>query len=86
MVFYVKQNLQRKYQLVAGVHLINIMNIPVYFSTVNNIIVNILHVISKKGIHEAPLWLYWGFLNSRKNEKVLCKDENHNSENMNVNL
>ena len=46
MVFDVKQYLQRKCCLVSGGHLLDIMDIQVYSSTVKSISVQLLHVIS----------------------------------------
>ena len=48
MVFDVKQSLQRKCRLVAGGHLIDMLDIQVYSSTVRSISVQLLHVISHK--------------------------------------
>ena len=48
MVFDVKQNLQRKCRLVAGGHLVDMLDIQVYSSTVKSISVQLLHVISHK--------------------------------------
>ena len=45
MVFDAKQSLQRKCRLVAGGHLVDMMDIQVYLSTVKSISVQILHVI-----------------------------------------
>ena len=48
MVYDVKQDLTRKARLVAGGHLVDMMDIQVYSSTVNSISVQLLHVISHK--------------------------------------
>ena len=48
MVFDVKQSLQRKCRLVAGGHLVDMLDIQVYSSTVKSISVQLLHVISHK--------------------------------------
>ena len=48
MVFDVKKDLTRKARLVAGGHLVDIMNIQVFSSTVKSIIIQLLHVISHK--------------------------------------
>ena len=48
MVYDVKQNLQRKCQLVAGGHLVDMMDIQVYSSMVKSISVQLLHVISHR--------------------------------------
>ena len=48
MVFDVKQDLRRKCRLVAGGHLVDMMDIQVYSSTVISISIQLLHVISHK--------------------------------------
>ena len=48
MIFHVKKDLQSKSQLMADGTIIDIMDIPVYSSTVKNIRVQHLHVISHK--------------------------------------
>ena len=45
MEFDVKQDLRSKSQLMAGGHTIDMMDIPVHSSTVNNISVQLLYVI-----------------------------------------
>ena len=71
MVFDVKHDLRRKARLVAGGHLIDIYDTPVYSSTVKSISVRLLHVIA----HKAKLELLCGdignaFPNAYTNEKV----------------
>ena len=71
MVFDVKQSLQQKCRLVAGGHLVDMMDIQVYSSTVKSISVQLLHVIS----HKANLEQLCGdignaFPNAYTNEKV----------------
>ena len=71
MVFDVKQSLQRKCRLVAGGHLVDMLDIQVYSSTVKSISVQLLHVIS----HKANLQQLCGdignaFPNAYTNEKV----------------
>ena len=71
MIFDVKQNLQRKCRLVAGGHLVDMLDIQVYSSTVKSISVQLLHVIS----HKANLEQLCGdignaFPNAYTNEKV----------------
>ena len=48
MVFDVKQDLTRKCRLMAGGHLVDMLDIQVYSSTVKSISVQLLHVISHK--------------------------------------
>ena len=48
MIFDVKQDLTRKCRLVAGGHLVDMLDIQVYSSTVKSISVQLLHVISHK--------------------------------------
>ena len=48
MVFDLKQSLQSKCFLVSRRHLVDMMDIQVYSSTVNSISVQLLHVISHK--------------------------------------
>ena len=48
MVFDVKQNLWKKSQLISGGRLFDMMEIPVYSFKINNISVNLLHMISYK--------------------------------------
>ena len=48
MLFDVKQSLKRKCRLVAGGHLVDMMDIQVYLSTVKSISVQLLHAISHK--------------------------------------
>ena len=71
MVFDVKQDLTRKCRLVAGGHLVDMLDIQVYSSTVKSISVQLLHVIS----HKANLEQLCGdignaFPNAYTNEKV----------------
>jgi hypothetical protein len=72
MVFDVKQDLRRKSRLVAGGHLVELLNdTPVYSSTVKSISVQLLHVIA----HKAQLKQLCGdignaFVNAYTNEKV----------------
>ena len=54
MVFDMKQSLQRKCRLVARGHLVDMMDIQVYSSTVKLISVQLLHVISHKSNLEQP--------------------------------
>ena len=48
MVFDMKQSLKRKCRLVAGGHLVYMIDIQVYLSTVKSIRVQLLHTISHK--------------------------------------
>ena len=48
MLFDVNQSLQRKFCLVAGGHLVDMLDIQFYLSTVKSISVQLLHVISHK--------------------------------------
>ena len=71
MLFDMKQSLQRKCRLVAGSHLVNMLDIQVYSSTVISTGVQILRVI----LHKANLEQLCGdignsFLNAYTNEKV----------------
>ena len=73
IVFDVKHDLRRKARLVAGGHLIDIADTPVYSSTVKGIGVQLLHVIS----HKANLKQLCGdignaFPNAYTNEKKIC--------------
>ena len=74
-VFDVKHDLTRKCRLVAGGHLVDMMDIQVYSSTVKSISVQLLHVIS----HKAGLTQLCGdignaFPNAYTNEKVYVKE------------
>ena len=71
MVFDVKHDLTRKCRLVAGGHLVDMLDIQVYSSVVKSISVHLLHVIS----HKANLEQLCGdignaFPNAYTNEKV----------------
>eukprot|EP00957_Ditylum_brightwellii_P089660 6828073-Ditylum_brightwellii.AAC.2 len=48
MVFDAKHDLRMKARLVAGGHLVHVMDTPVYSSTVKNVSIQLLHVISHK--------------------------------------
>ena len=48
MIFDVKQDLRRKARLVAGGHLLELIDTPTYSSTVKSISVQLLHVIAHK--------------------------------------
>eukprot|EP00957_Ditylum_brightwellii_P036711 2780516-Ditylum_brightwellii.AAC.2 len=48
IVFEVKHNLQRKARRVASGHLIDVMDTPIYSSTVKSISVQFLHVFVAK--------------------------------------
>ena len=74
IVFDVKHDLRRKARLVAGGHLIDIADTPVYSSTVKSISVQLLHVIS----HKANLKQLCGdignaFPNAYTNEKIFVR-------------
>ena len=71
MVFYVNQYMQRKCRLVAGGHLVDMLDIQVYSSIVRSISVQLIHVIS----HKSNLKQLCGdignaFPNAYTNEKV----------------
>eukprot|EP00957_Ditylum_brightwellii_P019844 1497808-Ditylum_brightwellii.AAC.1 len=71
IVFNVKHNLRRKERLVAGGHLVDVMDTPVYSSTVKSISIQLLHMIS----HKASLEQLCGdigntFPNAFTNKKV----------------
>lgn len=71
MVFDIKHDLRRKSRLVAGGHLVDLIDTPVYSSTVKSISVQLLHVIA----HKANLKQLCGdignaFPNAYTNEKV----------------
>jgi hypothetical protein len=71
LIFGVKQDLRRKSRLVAGGHLIDVLDHDVYSSTVKGISVKILHVIA----HQQKLKQLCGdvtnaFVNAYTNEKV----------------
>ena len=51
MIFNVKHDLTRKCRLLAGGHLVDMLDIQVYSTTVKSISVQLLYVIS----HEASL-------------------------------
>jgi len=71
MVFDVKQSLDRKCRLVAGGHLVDMMDIQVYSSTVKSISVQLLHVISHKaGLEQLCGDIGNAFPNAYTNEKV----------------
>jgi hypothetical protein len=74
VIFEVKQDLRRKARLVAGGHLIDVLNHDVYSSTVKGISVRILHVIA----HQQKLDQLCGdvtnaFVNAYTNEKVYAR-------------
>eukprot|EP00957_Ditylum_brightwellii_P056591 4289802-Ditylum_brightwellii.AAC.1 len=48
IVFDVEHDLRRKARLMAGGHFVNVMDTPVYSSTVKSICIRLLHVISHK--------------------------------------
>ena len=48
MLFNIKQDLRRKYRMVAGINIIETIDIPVYSWTFNNISVQIIYVIDHK--------------------------------------
>ena len=73
MVFDVKQDLRRKARLVAGGHLIDLIETPTYSSTVNSISVQLLHLIA----HQHNLKQLCGdvgnaYVNAYTNEKVFA--------------
>ena len=71
MVFDVKQFRQRKSRLVAGGHLVDMMDIQVYSSTVKSISVQLLHVISyKAGLKQLCGDIGNAFPNAYTNTKV----------------
>ena len=70
MVFDVKHDLRRKARLVAGGHLVNVVE-PVYSSTVKSISVQLLHVIAHKaGLRQLCGDIGNAFPNAYTNEKV----------------
>lgn len=74
MVFDVKQSLARKARLVAGGHLIDMLDIQVYSSTVKSISVQLLHVISHKaGLEQLCGDIGNAFPNAYTNEKVYIR-------------
>lgn len=71
MIFDVKHDLRHKARLVAGGHLVEVFDTPVYSSTVKSISVQLLHVIA----HKVDLKQLCGdignaFVNAYTNEKV----------------
>ena len=70
MVFDVKHDLRRKARLVAGGHLVNVVE-PVYSSTVKSISIQLLHVIAHKaGLRQLCGDIGNAFPNAYTNEKV----------------
>ena len=74
IVFDIKHDLRREARLVAGGHLIDIADTPVYSSTVKSISVQLLHVIS----HKANLKQLCGdignaFPNAYTNENIFVR-------------
>ena len=73
IVFDVKQDFRRKARLVAGGHLVDILDHQVYASTVKSISVQLLHMIA----HKADLKQLCGditnaFVTAYTNEKIYC--------------
>ena len=56
MVFDVKQDLRRKARLVAGGHLLDLVDTPTYSSTVESISVQLLHVIAHRNKDVSTMW------------------------------
>ena len=74
MVFDVKQDLRRKARLVAGGHLLALVDLPTYSSTVKSISVQLLHVIA----HKTKMSQLCGdignaYINATTNEKVYAR-------------
>ena len=74
VIFDVKQDLRRKARLVAGGHLLAILDTPTYSSTVKSISVQILHVIA----HKTKMSQLCGdignaYVNASTNEKVYAR-------------
>ena len=81
MVFDVKKDLTRKARLMAGGHLVNIMNIQVFSSTVKSISIQLLHVISHKdNLKQLCGDIGNAFQNAYTNEKVLYHMQDWNLE------
>ena len=71
IVFDVKHDLRRKSRLVAGGHLVDLIDTPVYSSTVKSISVQLLHVIAHKaGLQQLCGDIGNAFPNAYTNEKV----------------
>lgn len=71
MVFDVKHDLRRKSRLVAGGHLVDLVDVPYYSSTVKTISVQLLHVIADKvGLKELCGDIGNAFPNAYTSEKV----------------
>lgn len=71
MVFDVKHDLRRKSRLVAGGHLVDLIDTPYYSSTVKSISVQLLHVIAhKEGLIELCGDIGNAFPNAYTSEKV----------------
>ena len=71
MVFDVKHDLRRKSRLVAGGHLVNLIDTPYYSSTVKSISVQLLHVIAHKlNLKQLCGDIGNAFVNAYTNERV----------------
>ena len=74
ILFNIKQYLRRKYRLVSGGYLIDMVDIPLYSSTVKDIIVQILHVITHKSkMNKLCGDIGNAFPNSYTNEKLFVQ-------------
>ena len=73
IIYDVKQDLRHKARLVAGGHLVNILDHAVYASTVKNISVMLLHVIAHKtGLDQLCGDITNAFVTAYTNEKIYC--------------
>ena len=71
MIFDVKQDLRRKARLVAGGHLVDVLDNNVYSSTVKGISVKLLHVIAHKtGMRQLCGDVANAYVNAYTNERV----------------
>ena len=71
IVFDVKQDLRRKARLVAGGHLVDILDHPVYSSMVKGISIRLLNVIAHKaGLRQLVGDIGNAYVNAYTNEKV----------------